>query len=91
MDVNGIPWLSLTAAAGGWTLFGATLLTVMRAVTRGDWTPRPVVEAMQKRIDAQDAELKEERNQKAALMEGVKLSNEAMAALRMLAESQGGR
>lgn len=86
METIGIPWLSFSAATGGWTLAGFAVFCVVI----GWLTPRWVVAMMQKRIEAQDAEIRELVKQNGALTEAVKVANDAMSALKKLAESGGG-
>lgn len=86
MDGVAIPWLSFSAATGGWTLAGFAVFCVVI----GWLTPRWVVAMMQKRIEAQDAEIREQSKQITALTEAVKVANDAMTALKKFAESGGG-
>lgn len=77
-----IPWLGITAATGGWTLFG---LACMSIVT-GWLTPRWVVVMLRKRITALEAENKVLLEQNTVLLrEGLPLTNDIMAALKRAA------
>jgi hypothetical protein len=85
VDGLGIPWLSFSAATGGWTLAGFAVFCVIV----GWLIPRWVVALLLKRIDAQDLEIKELIKQNSALTDALKISNDAMSALKRLAESGG--
>lgn len=77
--MDAVPWLSLTAASGGWTLFGLAGFSVLT----GWLTPRWVVSMMQKRIDALEAENRILLEQNATLLrEGLPLSNAVMTAVK---------
>jgi hypothetical protein len=42
--VEGLPWPAITAAGGGWALFGITSILLIRAFIRGDAVPRSTLD-----------------------------------------------
>jgi Flp pilus assembly protein TadB len=85
--MEAIPWLSFTAAGGGWTLFGLCGF----AMIMGWLTPRWVVAMLQARIVTLEAENKELLAQNALLLrEGLPVTNATLNALRQAAEGHGG-
>ena len=78
-----IPWLSITAASGGWTLFGLAGAGLMTGMLSPKW----VVTLMQKRIESLEAENKLLIEQNALLLrEGLPTTNAVLDALREAAK-----
>lgn len=48
---EGLPLLNFSASTGGWLLFGATIVIVLRSVSTGRWLPRSWVDQMMSEKD----------------------------------------
>ena len=81
-----IPWISITAASGGWTLLGVAIMGVLM----GYLVPKWVFTIMEKRVESLETENKLLREQNAVLLtEGLKSQNAVLDALRQLAVAKG--
>lgn len=82
-----LPWPAITAASGGWALFGWLAWSVLRRLMNGDLVPRREVDAKDKQIAAQDATIKEQGKQLSLVLgEAMPTTNALMRALHEAAE-----
>lgn len=91
--MDAIPWQTLTAAGGGWALFGATVWLVIRKLISGDLMTRREGEALETRIEetttrAEKAEQANEAliDQNGQLMDMARLGTATWQALKKAAE-----
>lgn len=77
----GDAWLTLTASGGGWALFGSTCYFIIT----GKLITSREADAMQRRIDSLEQQVKDLTEQNTLLMrEGLPATNAVLDALRAL-------
>jgi len=82
-----LPWPAITAASGGWALFGWLAWMVLRKVMSGDLETRRVSEAKDKQIAAQEQTIREQGKQLSLLLgEAMPTVNTVLRALHERAE-----
>lgn len=81
------PWLALTAAGGGWALFGSLSYLVITSIFSGRVISSREADAMQQRIDSQEKQIEELTAMNNLLLrEGLPTTNAVLDALRQAAE-----
>lgn len=84
-----VPWLTITAAGGGWTLFGGLAWLVLRGMLSGTLLTRREADAMEKRIETQQSTIDELTRQNGLLVrEALPLTNSVLSALKQAAEAE---
>lgn len=85
--MDALPWPAITAASGGWVLFGATAWLVLRKIIRGDLVPSREVDAKDRQIAFLQAANGEQAKQlNLVLSEAMPTTNAVLRALRDAAE-----
>lgn len=86
-----IPWQTITAAGGGWVLFGSLGWTIFRALLSGNLLTRREAEAMSNRIKYLEEENTELARQNGLMLRSaLPVTNSVLTALRQAAEGGTG-
>jgi hypothetical protein len=87
--MESVPWLAVTAAGGGWALFGSLAYLVITSIFSGRVISSREADAMQQRIDSQDKQIEDLTAMNNLLLrEGLPTTNAVLDALRQAAEKQ---
>lgn len=82
-----VSWEAITAAGGGWTLFGMLAWYTVHGLLTGKVVTRREADALQARINIQDETIADLQRQNAMLLrEGLPTTNAVLTALRVLTE-----
>jgi hypothetical protein len=87
--IDGLPWPAITAASGGWVLFGWLAWRVLSKLTSGDLVTRREVDAKDQEIAALQATSKEQGKQLSLVLgEAMPTVNAVLGALHRAAEER---